>query len=75
MASADQHADPEEIVRDAGASTDQYVTGSTETGDFLTDKAPASDTPANGSSNAGVNSTRANRVDVEDDDEAPADRA
>jgi hypothetical protein len=51
-----------ETVRDAGASSDQHITGSPETGEFLTDKAPAADTPATGSSNLGVNTTGANRA-------------
>jgi hypothetical protein len=44
-----------------GGSTDQHITGSEETGTFLTDEAPTADTPAHGSSNAGINATGANR--------------
>ncbi|WP_067502970.1 hypothetical protein [Actinoplanes sp. TFC3] len=49
----------------AGASTDQQVTGTSETGTFTTDEAPTADTPADGSTNAGINQTRANRPDPE----------
>jgi hypothetical protein len=50
-------------VEDAGSSTDQHVTGTEETGTFITDEPPTATTPANGSGNAGVNQTRANRQD------------
>jgi hypothetical protein len=53
----------EKVVANAGSETDQYVSGTAETGDFITDKPPAADTPSHGSSNAGVNETGANRVD------------
>ncbi|MEV4642673.1 hypothetical protein AB0J80_35555 [Actinoplanes sp. NPDC049548] len=49
---------------DAGSSTDQYVTGAAEEGSFLTDEAPTPTTPAHGSSNAGINTTGANRPDA-----------
>ena len=39
----------------AGSSSDQNVTGEPETGTFQTDTAPTADTPAHGSSNAGLN--------------------
>ncbi len=45
----------------AGASTDQHVSGLPETGTFQTDEPPAADTPADGSSNAGINRLHANR--------------
>ncbi|HEY0530593.1 MAG TPA: hypothetical protein VGD29_03235 [Actinoplanes sp.] len=45
----------------AGASTDQYITGRPETGDFIVDQPPTSTTPAQGSSNKGINDTRGNR--------------
>ncbi|MFI5894967.1 hypothetical protein ACIA5D_33200 [Actinoplanes sp. NPDC051513] len=45
----------------AGAGTDQHVTGTGESGSFITDEPPTSTTPANGSSNAGINALRANR--------------
>jgi hypothetical protein len=45
----------------AGSSSNQHVTGAPETGTFTTDEAPTGDTPAHGSSNAGINSTRADR--------------
>ncbi|MFI7598144.1 hypothetical protein [Actinoplanes sp. NPDC049681] len=48
----------------AGASTDQHVSGLEEKGSFLTDEAPTAATPAHGSSNAGVNTTEANRRDL-----------
>ncbi|XVV10619.1 hypothetical protein ACQP2X_38120 [Actinoplanes sp. CA-131856] len=43
-----------------GASTDQHVTGVEETGEFTTDKPPTDTTPADGSTNVGVNETKAN---------------
>ena len=49
--------------KDAGASTDQHVSGLEETGRLQTDKEPAADTPAAGSSNQGVNETKANRAE------------
>jgi hypothetical protein len=51
----------------AGASTDQQVSGLEEEGTFLTDEPPTSKTPANGSSNQGINKLHANREDVEED--------
>jgi hypothetical protein len=51
---------------DAGASTDQHITGQAETGQFQTDKEPAADTPADGSTNAGINETEANRQEPTD---------
>lgn len=45
----------EKIVANGGSSTDQYLSGAAETGTFLTDQAPAADTPVHGSSNAGIN--------------------
>lgn len=60
-------SDAQGVIPNAGASADQYVTGSEEEGDFITDKAPAADTPASGSSNAGVNAEHANRVDADPD--------
>jgi hypothetical protein len=56
----------------AGGSTDQHITGSGETGGFLTDEPPTSATPATGSSNAGINAQRGNRAVPGDDDEAMA---
>jgi hypothetical protein len=56
-------AGEDDIARGAGNNTDQHVTGPEETGTFLTDKAPTADTPAHGSSDAGVNATGANRTD------------
>jgi hypothetical protein len=53
----------------AGASTDQHVSGGAETGTFTTDRAPTGDTPADGSTNAGINATRANRVGTAADEE------
>jgi hypothetical protein len=57
------------------ASTDQHITGEPETGEFTTDRAPTSGTPAHGSSNVGVNTTDANRpgaMDEADGGHAPA---
>jgi hypothetical protein len=46
----------------AGASTDQHITGEEESGDFIVDQPPTSTTPAHGSSNKGINDLRANRA-------------
>ncbi|MEU4422498.1 hypothetical protein AB0F81_17860 [Actinoplanes sp. NPDC024001] len=51
-----------------GSSTDQHVDDLEETGTFVTDEPPRGDVPAHGSSNAGVNATRANRPDHDRDD-------
>jgi hypothetical protein len=53
--SGNTDAGTEEIVANGGSSTDQYVSGVAETGTFLTDQAPAADTPVHGSSNVGIN--------------------
>jgi hypothetical protein len=53
----------EKDVPNAGASTDQHVSGAAETGTFTTDQAPTGDTPADGSTNAGINANHANRAD------------
>ncbi|BCJ48026.1 hypothetical protein GCM10010168_23850 [Actinoplanes ianthinogenes] len=45
----------------AGASTDQHISGPQEQGTFTTDEPPTATTPADGSSNAGINRLRANR--------------
>jgi hypothetical protein len=47
----------------AGASSDQHVTSRPEQDEPLVDQPPTSTTPEHGSSNKGVNTTRANRVD------------
>ena len=52
---------------DAGSSTDQHITGDPETGEFNTDRAPSSGTPAHGSSNIGVNTTNANSPEAMDE--------
>jgi hypothetical protein len=49
-----------------GSSTEQHITGSAETGTFITDEPPTGDTPAHGSNNAGINATGANRVQEAD---------
>jgi hypothetical protein len=61
--SDNEYVDPDDAtaVTAGGSSTDQYVTGDPETGSFITDRAPTADTPATGSSNAGINATGANR--------------
>jgi hypothetical protein len=59
----------EKDVPNAGASTDQHVSGTAETGTFTTDRAPTADTPADGSTNAGIN---AHRVDTAAGREKPA---
>jgi hypothetical protein len=48
-----------------GASTDQHISGIEEEGTFITDEPPTSTTPANGSSNAGINELKANRQEPE----------
>ncbi|MEU4221889.1 hypothetical protein [Actinoplanes sp. NPDC026623] len=63
--SGNPDAGAEKIETNAGSSTDQYVSGAAETGTFLTDQAPAADTPVHGSSNAGIN-------DADADAESPA---
>ena len=60
-------SNPENTV-DSGSSTDQYVTGTEETGDFITDKPPTATTPATGSSNAGINASKANHPDFDRED-------
>lgn len=66
-------SDADSTTGAAGGSTDQHITGSEETGTFLTDKAPTADTPANGSSNAGINATGANRPDDTTEDDGRRD--
>ena len=58
----------EDDVTAAGSSTDQHVTGTPETGEFLTDQAPTAGTPAHGSSNVGINDVGANRPDAMEPD-------
>jgi hypothetical protein len=53
----------DDVAVDAGAGTDQHITGSDETGTFLTDQPPTAETPATGSSNAGINKHRGNRAE------------
>ncbi|GIM93275.1 hypothetical protein [Paractinoplanes toevensis] len=49
------------VMENAGAHGDTFITGSKETGKFQTDEPPTSETPANGSSNAGINKLHGNR--------------
>jgi len=49
-----------------GAHTDQHITGGPEEGEFTTDQPPSGDTPADGSSNSGINETKANRQEPTD---------
>jgi hypothetical protein len=51
----------DDVTETAGGSTDQHVTGSEETGRFLVDTPPTSETPSHGSSNKGINDLKANR--------------
>ena len=44
-----------------GSSTGQHITGAPEPGTFAEDEPPTAGTPADGSSNAGINQTGANR--------------
>jgi hypothetical protein len=46
----------------SGGSTDQHVSGVDETEVFPTDEPPTARTPSHGSSNRGINTTKANRV-------------
>jgi hypothetical protein len=64
--SAQAGAGEDDVTVDAGNSTDVHVTGTPETSTFVTDEPPTADTPADGSSNAGVNETGANRPDSTD---------
>lgn len=48
----------DEPEKDAGSSTDQHVTGAEETETSPVDTEPGADTPAHGSSNAGINVIR-----------------
>ncbi|GAA3943963.1 hypothetical protein [Actinoplanes auranticolor] len=57
----------EDRVVTNAAGTDQHITGSPETGDFITDQAPTATTPAHGSSNSGVNATGANKPGAAED--------
>ena len=57
-----------ERTADYGSSTDQHVTGTEETGDFITDKPPTASTPATGSSNAGINASKGNHPDFDPED-------
>ena len=58
MKHAETHDD--RVTTEAGASADQHITGAAETDEFTTDAPPTSATPANGSSNAGINRRAAN---------------
>jgi hypothetical protein len=60
-------ADQDGCTAGAGSSADQHVTGTPETGDFITDEAPTATTPAHGSSNAGINAVHGNRAAGTDD--------
>ncbi|WIM92618.1 hypothetical protein ACTOB_004570 [Actinoplanes oblitus] len=59
----------------AGASTDQHISGLEEEGAFQTDEPPTSATPADGSTNAGINRSAANRPAPGTDPEAMHDPA
>ena len=48
-------AQPDERFTAKAGHTDQHITGTPETGTFLTDQPPTADTPADGSTNAGLN--------------------
>ncbi|MEU4241282.1 hypothetical protein [Actinoplanes sp. NPDC026619] len=63
MSNPDAVEHENKVVENAGAHGDTYITGSKETGTFQTDKPPTSATPANGSSNVGINKLHANRED------------
>ena len=57
----------------AGSSTDQNVSGLPETNDFPVDGPPTGETPADGSSNAGINELRSNRAEGEEQDDGLPD--
>jgi hypothetical protein len=57
-----------DFTPEAGSIADQHVTGTDETGTFTTDEPPTADTPAHGSSNAGVNELDGNRTDPATDE-------
>jgi hypothetical protein len=59
--SAEADGVTDEVVVDAGNSTDQHITGDGETGTFITDEEPTAGTPSHGSSNAGINEAGGNR--------------
>ena len=50
-------------TEDAGSSTDVHVTGKDEEGTFTTDQPPTGDTPADGSSNAGITAAGGNAAE------------
>ncbi|WP_250035433.1 hypothetical protein [Paractinoplanes maris] len=52
----------------AGSETEQHITGSPETGEFITDAPPSAGTPASGSSNKGINDNRGNLGEGEPDE-------
>ena len=52
----------DDATETAGPSTDQHITGKEETGQAIVDQPPTSTTPATGSSNKGINDTKANRA-------------
>ena len=56
-----------ESTQNAGASSDQHITGTPETDEFTTDAPPTGETEAHGSSNKGINEHRANRDEGEPD--------
>jgi hypothetical protein len=58
---ADVGAGKDDFPEGAGSSTEQHVTGAEETGTFITDQAPTADTPADGSTNVGINAADDNR--------------
>jgi hypothetical protein len=59
--SAPAGADPDDVTTaaNAGSLADQHITGTEETGTFITDKPPAADTPVHGSGNDGVDTAGA----------------
>ena len=65
---ADVGAGKGDFPAGVGSSTEQHVTGAEETGTFLTDQPPTADTPADGSSNAGINAVGANRPEDSDEE-------
>jgi hypothetical protein len=59
--------DQQDPPSQAGPSTAQHITGAPETGTFTTDLPPSGNTPADGSSNAGINANGGNRVEGDDE--------
>lgn len=58
------HRRDDDLPEAGSSGADQHITGPAETGTFLEDEQQG-DVPVHGSSNAGVNETRANRSEAD----------